>query len=428
VQAPFTGTETGTVTDIFIPTMMVKNNGIERSDYEWFRTFVKLEPGSSQGPVRDRLAAVFHGYLREYAKTFQTGTQREISAYVRQKLSMDSASAGVSRLQADYGHSLVVLGVLVSFILAIACLNVANLMTLKAAARSREMALRISIGAGTRSLFQLVLMESALVSCAGALTGAVFAWCAVPVVVNMISSPAAPTRLSLVPDWRVVGFSGAITLGVIVFLTLPAALRVSALEPISALKGDALLSRNRLAYWLTALQAGFCFLVLFLGTLFITSFERLSRQPLGFSPDRVLTLETLSQTPIQAVFWEQVADRLRSQPGVEAVGLSEWPLMTGESWNNLVSVKGAPSHPLRSYFLSATQEWREVMRIPLLDGRDLRKSDRLPGSAVVNSAFVKEYFGSGSPVGKVFDMVTTEGSRRSFRVFGHVGDARSRYA
>jgi hypothetical protein len=68
VEAPFTGTETGTITDIFIPTMMMKNNAVERPDYEWFRTFVKLKPGVVHAIVGARLDAVFHAYLREYAK------------------------------------------------------------------------------------------------------------------------------------------------------------------------------------------------------------------------------------------------------------------------------------------------------------------------------------------------------------------------
>jgi len=430
VEAPFTGTETGTTTDIFIPTMMMKNNATERSDYDWFRTFVKLKPGVSPAIIRDRLDAVFHSWLREYAKTFPktfvTSTVSEIHAYINQKLLMNSAGAGVSNLQADYGRPLIVLGVLVSLVLAIACLNVANVMLVNTTARSREMALRISIGAGTGRLLQLVLLESALLSSAGAMTGGFFAWWSAPVVVKMISSSVAPTHLLLSMDWRVLGFCAAITFGVTVLLCLPTALRVSAAKPVNALKGDDARRRSRFTYSLIAVQAGFCFLVLFVGTLFITSFERLSKQPTGFSPDRVLTLETLTAIPVKAVFWEQVADRLRALPGIEAVGLSEWPLLTGESWNNLVSVNGAPARPLRSYFLSISPDWRQVMRIPLLEGRDFRASDRSPRSAIVNNAFVKEYFGRDDPIGKSFDMVTFEGSRLSFRVVGRVADARYR--
>ncbi len=425
-QKPFSGTETGTVVDIFLPTMMMKNNAIARDDYRWFRTFVKLKAGVAPKTVRDRLDLAFRDYLREYAKTFRTVSKEEIKAYLSQRLFLNSAAPGVSKLQANYGLSLFVLGVLVLLVLAIACLNIANLTAVNATARSREIALRLSIGAGMGRLLQLVLIESALLACAGAAAGGVFAFWSAPYVVRMISSPVAPTQLNLPADWRVLGFCAVITFAVTVVLCLPAAWRVSAIEPVSALKGDTVRAGSRLIHSLTAAQAGFGFLVLFVATLFITSFERLSRQPTGFNSDRVVTLETLTAAPVKAVFWEQVADRLRSLSGVESVGLSEWPLMTGESWNSLVSVNGRPNRRVPSYFLSTSSAWREVMRIPLLAGRDFRAGDQVPGSAIVNDAFAKEYFGGGDPIGKAFDMVTFGGSRLSFRVVGRVADARYR--
>ena len=425
-QKPFSGTETGTMVDIFLPTMMVKNNGIGRDDYKWFRTFVKLNAGVAPKTVRDQLDLAFRNYLREYTKTFRGVSKEEMKAYLSQGLILNSAAPGVSKLQADYGLSLFVLGVLVLLVLAIACLNVANLSAVNATARSREIALRLSIGAGVGRLLQLVFIESALLACAGAAAGGVFAFWSAPYVVRMISSPLAPTQLNLPADWRVLGFCALITFAVTLVLCLPAAWRVSAIEPVSALKGDTVRSGSRLVYSLTAAQAGFGFLVLFVATLFITSFERLSKQPTGFNSDRVVTLETLTAAPVKAVFWEQVAARLRTLPGVESVGLSEWPLMTGESWNNLVSVNGRPNSRVPSYFLSTSSAWRETMQIPLLAGRDFRAGDQMPGSAIVNNAFAKEYFASGDPIGKSFDMVTFGGSRLSFRVAGRVADARYR--
>ena len=155
VQEPFTGTDTGIMTDIFVPTMMVKNNGIARSDYQWFRTFVMVHPGVPIGPLRDRLDATFHTYLQERAKTFPSAYQAEREAYLQQKLLMNPATAGVSNLQTEYGRALGVLGILVGLVLVIACTNVANLMAVRAVARSQEMALRISIGAGKWRLLQL---------------------------------------------------------------------------------------------------------------------------------------------------------------------------------------------------------------------------------------------------------------------------------
>jgi putative ABC transport system permease protein len=425
VQEPFTGTDTGTMTDIFVPTMMVKNNGIARPDYQWFRTFVMAHPGVPGGPLRDRLAAAFHTYLQENAKTFPSAYHAEREAYLNQKLLLNPAAAGVSSLQAEYGRALGVLGILVGLVLVIACTNVANLMAVRAVARSQEMALRISIGAGKWRLLQLVLVESALLACAAAGVGALFAWWSAPFVLRMISSPLAPTQLALRVDWRILGFSIAVAFAVAIALSIPAAWRVSGLSPLNALKGDAARRSGRLVYVLIAGQTGFCFLVLFTGTLLVSTFERLTHQPTGFSSDRILTLETLTTTPVKAVFWEQVAERLRSVAGVEAVALSEWPLLTGESWSNRVSVNGAPSSGLDCYLLSTSPDWRKVMRIPLVSGRDFRSGDQ-QSTAIVNDAFAKEYFGGNDPIGKTFSVITFGSDPTEFHVVGRVANARYR--
>ena len=101
-QKPFTGVEPGTVTDIFIPTMMVKNRGIVRSDYQWFRTFVKLKPGVAAAPVRDRLDSVFRAFLAEGVKALPGMSKRLLDEYLKQKLLLSSAVSGLSRTQKDY--------------------------------------------------------------------------------------------------------------------------------------------------------------------------------------------------------------------------------------------------------------------------------------------------------------------------------------
>src|SRR5437660_8195547 len=118
---------------------------------------------------------------------------------------LEPAAAGASGLQKDYRRSLISLGVLVALVLLIACANVANLLTAQAAARSREMALRVSIGAGRGRLVQLVLVESALLAFLAAAMGGLFAWWSAPFVVARINPPDNPARLVLPADWRVLG-------------------------------------------------------------------------------------------------------------------------------------------------------------------------------------------------------------------------------
>ena len=423
-EGPFVGTEPGTVTDIFVPTMMMKNRAIVRSDYRWFRTFVQLKPGVRALPVREKLKAAFRTFLEESVKVYAGIPKQELDGYMGQKLLMNAAPAGVSGMQRSYGTALSVLGVLVMLVLLISCGNVANLMTAQAAAREREMALRVSIGAGPLRLVQLVVVECAWLAFLAAGIGACFAWWAAPLIVGMIGTGDNPVRLILPMDWRVLGFGVAVALGVTLLFGLAPALRASAVKPSSALKGGDPHLRPRLMQLLVAAQVTFCVLVVFVAALFMTTSGRLARQRTGFSEERLLTLETVTAQPQPAALWEQVADHLRTVPGVEAAALCEWPLMVGGSWNGFISVNGAPPGPVASYFLSVSAEWRELMKIPLLHGRDFRASDSLPGSALVNERFAKQFFGSESPVGRSFEVVANEGSRARYEVVGLVGDAR----
>ena len=116
---------------------------------------------------------------------------------------------------------------------------------------------------------------------------------------------------------------------------------------------------------LIAVQVAFCFVVHFVAGLFVTTFDRLSNQPTGFSAERILNLETVTQRPQPPVFWDQVAEHLRTVPGVEKVALIGWPLMSGESAVGNISINGAPPDRVFSDFLSISPGWTDTMRIPL---------------------------------------------------------------
>ncbi len=417
----FTGTEPGTMIDIFVPTMM--HLGAVRSDWNWMRTLARVSPGVALEPLRAKLDATSRAFEEERAKGFGDMSRKQIDEFLKQKLLLEPAPAGISDLQNDYRTALAALGVLVALVLLIACANVANLMTAQAAARAREMALRVSIGAGRRRLVQLVLVESAWLAFLAAAFGGLFAWWTAPVVVGMINLPDNPARLLLPADWRVLGFGLVLTVAVMLLFGLAPALRASAVQPVSALKGgEDPHSRRRLMHALIAVQAAFCFLVLFVAGLFVATFQRLSDQPTGFSADRLLTLETVAHRPQPPVYWDQVADHLRAVPGVETVALASSTLLGGWSWNNFISVNGAPSNGTLAYLLQASPGWIDAMKIPLVEGRDFRSGDTYPGVALVNQAFARAFFKGEDPVAKPFEVVFSGGTRLRFEVVGLVGD------
>ncbi|HTP36323.1 MAG TPA: ADOP family duplicated permease [Candidatus Acidoferrales bacterium] len=423
----FTGTETGWVTDVFVPMAMKNPRTLASLNNFWLRALVQLKPGVAVEPLRDNLRAVFRAIEEERVKGFPTQSARDRERMFQERLLLEPAAAGRSNLQRDYRQALVSLAILVALVLLIACANVANLMTARAAARAREMALRVSIGAGRTRLIQLVLCESAWIAFLATAAGAAFAWWAAPFIVGRINFGDHPVRLILPADWRVARFGFAMASATTLLFGLTPALRASAVKPAGALRGgeDPHL-RRRLMHALIVLQVAFCFVVHFAACLFTGTFERLTNQPTGFSAGRVLNLETVTSSPQAPVFWDQVAEHLRGVPGVEKVALIGWPLMSGESAVGNISIDGASPGEVFSDFVSVSPGWADVMRIPLLGGRDFRPDDANPRVAIVNQAFAKQYFDGRNPVGKFFERVEPAGGRARFEIVGFIRDARSR--
>jgi len=330
-------------------------------------------------------------------------TKERLAKFIDQKMVLDPAASGVSQLQQGYRRSLIVLAALVALVLLIACANVANLLTAQAAARAREMALRVSIGAGRLRLVQLVLVESAWLAFLASAIGALFAWWSAPFVIAGINPPDNPVRISLPMDWRVTAFGLALTAFVTLLFGISPALRASSIHPSTALKGGAdLHSRRRLMHALIAAQVAFCFIVLFAAGLFVRTFERLSGQSNGFSADRILVLETVAGSPQPPSTWDQLADTLRALPGIERVALADAPLLSGNYRNNVVSVNGAPPTEVLTYFRYVGPGWLDTMKIPLVDGRDFDPNDVTPRVAIVSETFAKLYFPGENPIGKTF--------------------------
>ena len=408
--AGFTGTETGVPIDIFVPTMMQAMVEVPYAGI--FRAFVHLRPGATIEPVRDRLLVALRASSADLSKAPRS-------------LMIESAAAGASNFRTDYRRALATLDVLVALVLLIACANVANLMTAQAATRSPEMALRVSIGAGRSRLVQLVLVESAMLAVAAVVLGSLFAWWSGPFVVSRINPPDNPVRLILSTDRRVAGFFLALTLGVTVLMGLAPALHASRIQPFGALKRGA---SRRPMHALIAAQVAFCFLVLFVAGLFVSTLDRLSHQGTGISAARVLNLNVTTLKPDEpAVFWGQVAEHLRQVPGVEAVGFADWPILDGNGYKTTdISINGAPPNNVTAWIENISSGWIGTLKMPLLAGRDFRPSEPR-GAVIVNEEFAKAFFNGENPVGKTFEATWSPLKGQRLEIVGLVRNARYRY-
>jgi predicted permease len=412
--AGLTGTEPGKVVDIFLPAMM--HWGIAFPGWSIFRGFVHVRPGASVSRVRDHLRATLRAFNEAKGSP------------ATQVLEMEPAPAGVSPMQKDYGTSLAALSALVALVLLIACANVANLMMAQTAARTREMVLRISIGAAAGRLGQLILAQAAIIGLFASALGWCFARSAAPFVLARVNAPDNPAALSLAVDWRVPAFGFLLTFCVTLLFGAAPAFRASATRPADALKGGGdPHSRARWMRALLALQTAFCFVVLFVAGLFVATFDHLQAQPNGFSSARVLNIDVVNPANEPSVLWDQVADHLRDLPGVQAVAYADWPILDGLSFKtDAISIGGGPPSETPACFMNVSPGWLATMEIPLLAGRDFNRTDLSPGAAVINEEFARQFFGKENPLGKWFAGTTGWMSGQKFQIIGLVGNARYR--
>jgi predicted permease len=426
LQEGFTGTDTGTMTDLYIPTMM-NGDAIERRNWTWFRTYLKLKPGVDPRMTRDLLQATFKQARRLSIASWGPGApKQQVENFANARLDVEPASAGRSGMQRLYRQSMGILALLVGLVLMIACANVANLMTAQATTRAREMALRLSIGAGRWRLVQLMLVECALLAAAASLLGVCFAYWAAPLVVGMINPPDNPARLVLPWDWRVVSFAVVVASAVTLLFGMGPAWRASAVKPLNAIRGgEDPHARRRLMHALVAAQVAFCFVVHFVAGMFVATFDRLSNQSTGYRAEQLLAMGVVCKEKQSAAAWQQAADHLGEVVGVKSIAISGWAPMSGSISSEYVWANGkTPEIGVVPYTLEVSPNWFHTMEVPLLGGRDFRPGDVAPGVVMVNEEFARVYFDGKSPVGRYLETEGAKGVRVRHEILGMVKDFR----
>jgi predicted permease len=414
----FTGTEPGRLTDFFVPATL-NSQALNSPGWSWFRIWVRPSHDASSERVRQLLQVQVRRDREETVKSLgSNSTGPRIAALLNEQILLAPAGAGVSGLQRSFRRPLFILAALVVLVLLIACANVANLLIAQAMARAREMALRVSIGAGRWRLIQLVLVESAVLAACASIAGSLFAWWAAPFVVSLLEFQE-PVQLVLDTSWRVLGFAIAVTVAVTMVFGLAPALRASSVRPLGALTGhDDPHRHRRVVRSLISAQMAFCLFVVFMAGLFTFTLRNLSNRPLGFEADRLLLLEinlSGAESPGPAgrqppQVWAEVGERIRTEPGVEATAFAGWVPLSQNRWRAPVFAPGRLPDPDNSpYFLAVSPAYFDTMRIGLVAGRDFRigdspptRDDRRPvaGVGIVNEAFARAYFDGQSPIGR----------------------------
>ena len=408
-DARFAGVEPGRPTDLWLPYAMYNPRAFGNADFGWFRIFGRLRDGVRVEEAQSVLQAAFTGFRRDRVMAF--GPDRppqDLERFVNTPLYARSAANGPSPLRREFERSLWILAAIAGLVLLIAGSNVANLFLARTAAREREMAVRLSIGASRGRLVQQVLVESALVAIAVCMLGLLVAAVAAPSVVGMLASADDPVLLDLRANWRLAALAGGLVVLTTALLGIVPALRASVVAPMGAMKrgGPRAAARAGVMRPFVALQVAFGLAVLFVGSLLVLSFARLSSVDPGFATSRVLlvSIEPLQRVDpeLQRAALRRVIDRLRALPGVEAASSAEYSPL-GRAWTHYVRVPGTATGTIEATMAPVTDGFFETMRIPIVAGRAFVPGDMQAGQTtaiVVSASFAERFFGRERAVGR----------------------------
>ena len=421
----FEGIELGFPAQIFIPIMMraeaVPNS--EQLDFKnrrqrWVNAFGRLKPGITATQAKASLQPFFHSMLEMEVKqaAFSNASTEVRQRFLQNIIDVLPGSQGRSFLRQQLTTPLWVLMALTAGVLLIACANVASLLIARATSRQKEIAIRLAIGAGRLRIVRQLLVESLLLSSAGAILGLFLALATDRLLLVFLPPDTTSLKLSTVPDLRILLFTAAVALVTGVLFGLVPALQCTQPDVAPTLKdtvggivGGG--SGVRLRKALVAAQVTLSLLLLVGAGLFIRSLRNLRDLGPGFAAENLVAFNVDSSlngydAARSKVFYQQLADSIRSVAGVRAVGLARIRILEdneSDSWLTIEGYRPAPTETPDAYMNWISPGYFDVLGVPLIMGRDFRPSDTetvahgknmVPRVAIINEKFAKKFFGS----------------------------------
>jgi putative ABC transport system permease protein len=412
-------------TKIWVP-MAFSDSQMAVRDTHYLNVVARLRKGVSLDQTNADLAII----ARRLAEEFPASNAK-VGAYAEP---LRNQLAGNSR-QA----TLVLLGA-VAFVLLIACANVANLMLARAAGRQRELAMRMTLGAGRMRIIRQLLTESILLSGLAGGAGLLLSLWATQFLANLIPSGIAPISGSGV-NAPVLGFLGGVSILTGLLFGVAPALRVSRLNLTAAMKQGGGRSGvgsggTRVRDLLVVAEVALA-LVLFSGaTLMLRSLLNLRGLDPGFRPDHVLALTADLPFPKykdvtrRNEFWDAVLDRVSHLPGVVAAGCTTWLPLTNSGGASGITIEGRPEPKpgdiIIPNFRMISSEYVQAMGMKLIAGRlfDEREGAKTQPVALINQTVARRYWPGEDPVGKRFKDGGYSSSSPWITIVGVVGDIR----
>ena len=408
----FTGMQIFEHPDFYVPLAMAplfstdpRQNLLEDRDARELKVRARLKPGTALSAARSELALLAKDFEREYPKL-----NRGRGAAVHTELEM--------RTRSDEGpwKMSVIFVILGLSVLLVACTNVAGILLSRGRTRTREIAVRLAIGAGRFRLIRLLLTETLILACLGGAGGAAIAYGGVNFLRSFRMLSDLPLTVPVRMDIRVLAVSLLLTLLSALLCGLAPALQATRTDLLTGLKAADVDLPVRRRMWgrdaLVVAQVSASLMLLTAAFLMVRGFQRTWSEGTGFANDHLLMARfdprLLQYTAAQTQqFYKLLAGRVRATPGVSNAALTQNIPMGQDSWQTIAFVPEGFQMPReRESFISTMdtidEAYFETMEIPILRGRRFLASDTAdaPRVAVVNEQFARHFWPGADPIGK----------------------------
>jgi predicted permease len=434
----FTGDIVGQPMDIWIPLMMQPsimphNAWLTDRTISWLLLMGRLKPGVTLEQARGDFATLVKRSLTTNATGDQIGgIERDLRTTPVQ---VESGARGFSYFRRAYAPALLTLMAAVGLVLLVACANIANLMLARAAARGREMSVRMALGAGRLRLIQQLLTESVILAAAGGALGLLVAYWGSSALLRLAAGGSNPIPLDAHLDSRVLAFTLALSVVTAILFGLVPALRATRVELATALRtqGRGVAGTHgkpgklALGKLLVVAQVALSMLLLVGTGMLVRSTQRLQSADLGLARDELVIAEVDAQRagytgPRLIALVRDLTERIERFPGGASVSGSENGIVSGTESGTTLQVEGytarADTDTLVAYDDVGPSYFRAI-GAHLLQGRDFEARDNETGPkvAVVNETAARFFFPQGDVIGR---HVTTDSS--TWEIVGVVAD------
>jgi predicted permease len=447
----FFGETVGAFPDLWIP-MMMQDSIYPGRDllspakdltnmHTWLQVIARLKPGVTPEQAKASVNVVFKNLLESKVGASISADERRHA--LDQRINLQRAARGSSVLREHFAQPLKILMALVGLVLLIACANVANLLLARGAARQREFAVRIAIGAKRARLIRQLLTEGLLLAVSGAAAGLLLAHWADALLLRMVSGAASgppSIHLDLQPDARVLGFTLGVTLLTTILFALIPSLYSTRLDLTPVLKStptgafsEASHRRFPAGKILVITQVAVSVILLVAAGLFVRSLSKLGEVKLGYSRENLILFRVDAapggyKDAAIPRFQLYLLAKISAIPGLRGATVSKDGLFSHSESADPIAVEGyAPKagEEMHSRMDHVGPGYFSTLGIPILMGREIQAQDTAVSvrAAVINQTFARRFFPNTNPIGKhVRD--TYSGNPAEMVVVGIAADAK----